>query len=55
MNLVWFILGFLFGVLASITVVYIVIKSTARWIQKNGVSDRSKAEEEEMWDKIARM
>ena len=55
MNFVWFILGFLFGVLASITVVYIVIKSTARWIKKNGLTEPSKERREEIWDNISRM
>ncbi|MCR5597116.1 MAG: hypothetical protein K6G19_02990 [Lachnospiraceae bacterium] len=55
MNLVWFILGFLFGVLASFTVVYIILKRTARWIKKNGLTEPSKERREEIWDNISRM
>jgi hypothetical protein len=55
MNWISFGLGFAFGVLASVTVVYIILKSTAKWIKENGLPNTTKEKEEKIWDDIGRL
>lgn len=55
MDWVSFILGMAFGVLGSFTAVYLVIKTTALWIKKNGMPNMSKEKEEELWDDLGKL
>lgn len=55
MSWVSFVLGFAFGVLASVTAVYIILKITAIWIKENGLPNMSKEKEEKLWDDIGRL
>ena len=55
MSWVSFGLGFAFGVLASVTVLYIILKSTAKWIKDHGLPNTSREKEEKLWDDIGRL
>lgn len=55
MNWVSFGLGFGFGALLIITIIYLILKRTARWIKKNGFPHTTREKEEEIWDDIGRL